>query len=92
MPSFSGNFCSASAQTGIENVTVKAPPLIVVLGLAVLFTKIEGRMNRFVLVSNFIPKRSRFQGDWFDVQMHTSSQDQHLNSCNSSNSAITFHI
>lgn len=47
MPSFSGNFCLASAQTGIENVTVKALPLIVVLELAVLFTKIERRMNSF---------------------------------------------
>lgn len=73
MPSFSGNFCLASAQTGIENVAVKAQPLIVAFGLAVLFTKIEGRMNRFLVVLDFIPKRSRFQVDWFEEQMNTSA-------------------
>lgn len=80
MPSFSDNFCLASAQTCIENVTVKAQCLIVAFGLAVLFTKTEGMMNRSLLVPNFIPQRSRFQGDWFEEQIHTSSQDQHLNS------------
>lgn len=92
MPSFSGNFCLASAQTCIENVAVKAQPLIVAFGLAILFTETEDMMNRFLLVPYFIPQRSRFQGDWFEEQMHTSSQEQHLNSCNSSNRAINFHI
>lgn len=92
MPSFSDNFCLASAQTCIENVIVKAQPLIVTFGLTILFTKAEDVMNWFLLVPNFIPQRSRFQGNWFEEQMHISSQDHHLNSCDSFNRAITFHI
>lgn len=92
VPSFSNNFCLASAQTCIENVTVKALPLAVAFGLAILFTKTKNMINRILLVPNFIPQRNRFQGDWFEEQMHTSSQEQHLNSCDSSNRAITFHI
>lgn len=65
MPSFSGNFCIVSAQTYIGNVTVEAQSLIVAFGLAILYVKVDDKTNWFLLGPNFVPQRSRFQGDCY---------------------------
>lgn len=71
MASFSGNFCLASVQTCIGNVIAEAQSLIVAFGLAILYMKAEDKMNWFLLGANFVPQRSRIQGDCFYEQNYS---------------------